>query len=808
MTSNPNNEQHDSMIILNGGDTETMLSSSPPSKKVKLVARYNRLVNVKLSLPALTVTEKPNLVLLKMMMDMNRDDPVVSKKYDEIDSYYNRIFRARGNRDVVFQQKDMSEWFEPGYTGSTSIGRAYASTSLNYLPRKVLNTMYKTTHLELDMHASYPTMLYVLYDHLDIPFVKRYVTDRDSIVRSYKRCGITEKELKTMVNSAICGYPKVPYSYGYDGFDERNLDIVRAFSEHPFTADLRRDLGVISEDMIEGYPEFYNAMVKRATSRGKMETVLGTSLSYQAGDMEHTVMRTVIDRVFKGDNEDLVFMADGIFIPLCKLQGESPDSFCRAMESHVREELGFGVRFGIKDLYLNSFAICIPQSELLDSPYKIWKRKFEEKYFRVGEPPIYCRICPDGHIQDLNATDFNHVSMEEPRDFLAEWKLDRSKRMYERKDCYPPPLVCPENVYNTFAGIAASELPLVDSNYDIKPYLDHVLLLMGGEQESADYFNKLMANKVQNPGLKNRVMTFIRSTQGAGKGVLYSFLRSIFGSVNCASVPQFGDVLGKSTSLMESKLLLVVAELTGKDWKGNAEFIKNLITEDTMIFRKKYVADATMRNSIEVIAFSNNWGAIDMSSGDRRVFAVTALGDYANKASYFDPLIEWMGKDASVRAVYDYYMRMDLSEFNPSEDRIITDTAKEIMDQSKTIFDMILQSNIQEWFDIGRRSTNMDIRIMKDAVIRIKTSIVIDAFQAILTDLKIASAESRHKTVAFMTKQFGECQASMDKFKDGHEFSMKKTMSNGIRYYLMDVEVIKKYIQQFEPMDNIEEGEY
>ena len=37
---------------------------------------------------------------------------------------------------------------------------------------------------------------------------------------------------------------------------------------------------------------------------------------------------------------------------------------------------------------------------------------------------------------------------------------------------------------------------------------------------------------------------------------------------------------------------------------------------------------------------------------------------------------------------------------------------------------------------------------------------------------------------------------------------MKKTMSNGIRYYLMDVEVIKKYIQQFEPMDNIEEGEY
>lgn len=801
MATNTNNEQHDSLHILNSG-TDMLGSSPPPTKRVKLVSRYNRLVNVKSSFPPLTVTEKPNLVLLKMMMDMNRDDVVVSKNYNDLDSYYNRMFRSRGNREVVFQQKDLSEWFDEGYTGSTMIGRSYAQSSLNTLPRKVLNTLYKGTHLELDMKCSYPTMLYVLYDHLDIPFVKRYITDRDSIMRGYMRSGIIEKDIKTMLHGTICSYPKLVYNYG-----SCDLDSMRTFSEHPFTSDLRKDLRMISDDMIEGYPEFYNAMVNRATANGKMETVLGTSLSYQAADMEHCVMRTVIDRIFRGDNDDLVFMADGVLVPLQKLQGESPELFCRAIESHVQDEMGFGVRFGIKDLCSNSFPICIPQSELIDSPYKIWKNEFEERFFALGEPPIFCRICPDGHIQDLNATDFNHVTMEQPRDFMAEWKLDKSKRMYERKDCYPPPLLCPENVFNTFAGIAAASLNPVADGYDIKPYLDHVLLLMGGHQESADYFNKLMANKVQNPGLKNRVMTFIRSTQGAGKGVLYSFLRSIFGSVNCASVPQFGDVLGKSTSLMESKLLLIVDELNGKDWKGNAEFIKNLITEDTMIFRKKYVADSTMRNSIEVIAFSNNWGAVDMSSGDRRVFAVTASGDYANKASYFDPLIEWMGKDASVRAVYDWFISMDLSKFNPSEDRVITETTKEIMDQSKTIYDMVLQSNIQDWFDIGKRSSNMDIRVVDDGVIRIKTSLVIDSFQAILTDFKIAAAESRHKTVSFMTKQFGECQANMDKFKNGRAFSMRKARSHGVNYYLMDVEVIKRYIQQFETVDDMEDEE-
>ena len=98
-------------------------------------------------------------------------------------------------------------------------------------------------------------------------------------------------------------------------------------------------------------------------------------------------------------------------------------------------------------------------------------------------------------------------------------------RCYTDIDFMPPPLKCPENIYNTWSGFDAERITEEPNEEGVKLLLDHISMLCNNDQAVSDFFNKWIAHMIQFPGIKPGVAILIRSpTHGVGKECLLKIL--------------------------------------------------------------------------------------------------------------------------------------------------------------------------------------------------------------------------------------------------------------------------------------------
>ena len=95
-------------------------------------------------------------------------------------------------------------------------------------------------------------------------------------------------------------------------------------------------------------------------------------------------------------------------------------------------------------------------------------------------------------------------------------------------DTYPPPLVCPNNVYNLWIPFAMEKVNDWEEK-DISILLNHIKILCNHEETSYDYFIKWLAQMVQYPAVKTTLIVF-QSAEGCGKGRLFTLIEQIIGS--------------------------------------------------------------------------------------------------------------------------------------------------------------------------------------------------------------------------------------------------------------------------------------
>jgi len=785
--------------------------SSPMNdyKRQKTEFMWRRLQKPSLRFKPLAVKETPDLIVLKMMLDMNRDDPAVARNLDRMQTYHDHMMRSGGSRVVRYEQATLGGNVDDiGYEGDTAVGRAFTSSPLNQLPRRVLNTMFKRTHVEIDLKASYPTMLAKVFEGAELTALKVYANDSKGVFDGFESQGVRRELVKQMVMTTICSFPSKPVSFGID-LDE--VEACRVFDGHPFVESLRADLGRMSKYMKEHYKEFYGMVSEHCRAKGKSGTEDGTAFSYIAGDVEHSVMRCVIDKVYGDKIEDMVWLYDGIIVRQSVMDDQQREEFCASLSRHVRDKLGLDVSFGIKDLQSNSLPISISNQEMRElTGYAAWKREFERKWFRLTNPPVYCMILPDGTVLDHTDVAFKHNTMEENSDMIKMWKADPGKRAYLCKDFAPFPCVPIKNSYNTWPGFAAEKIVDVPVDYDLGPYLRHVKLLMGNKDEYADYFNKLMALKIQQPGSLWRVMPFIRSTPGVGKDLWFDFIMRIMGPALTCKVPKVGDVMEKSTHLIESKVLICFNEVEFNDSSRYMDVLKDAITSDRITVKKKYVNDYTLRSCASIMAFSNNFGAFSIPVDDRRFFPVTADGALANNKEYFDVLRPYLDKEETVAAVYQYYKTLDINDFDPSGHRPITDTFKEMSISNISLFDTLLKKGFHLWLERARSlGSQADMRIENEVVLKVPVNMIWDDFQQVAMEAKINKSDSRNAMIHFGSRLMSEAIERIQRFKslETWDKAIVSYTSHGKRYKRFDIVAVQRYItEMLDGQDDDEEA--
>ena len=110
----------------------------------------------------------------------------------------------------------------------------------------------------------------------------------------------------------------------------------------------------------------------------------------------------------------------------------------------------------------------------------------------------------------------------------------------------------------------------------------------------------------------NRVALAMISPQGTGKGTLIEFMELLLRSINVVSVSGVNEVTGKFNSLLQSKRLININEMssTKEEFKANFDKIKSYITDPTMKIEPKGVNPYTINNISNFILFTNHRDAI------------------------------------------------------------------------------------------------------------------------------------------------------------------------------------------------------
>lgn len=775
--------------------------STNESKRVREAYLWMRAVDDPSSLGPIIMHEKPDIAVLKVLLEMNRDHVAIRDNVEKLEKYLAYAREMRGDIKAEYKQKDIGMFAGDDYRGARQFGRSYPSATATFMPSQVLHTMWKDSHVEVDLVASYPTILASCFRDIDIPTINGYVDNPDAIVNEFSRSyGVGRKELKKVIITVICSYPKIPSDLGIGFKDQDKLvDIVTS----QFYLGLQRDLAAIGDYLEKHYAGFMRTIKRKCDSymdEKKRDRVIGSALSYLCGDVENVIMRCIIGYLSENDDTNTlmnnsVWKFDGIVVPRDCVDVEMADS----IRMRVLEKTGVNVKIAIRDLR-NAIALSVnPEEMAAMGAYESWKANFEKTYCYMIRPDGYCRIWPDGSLQELSKNGFDLMTQAEDKEMMKMWRVDPYKKTYNGREFAPPPLFIGQGYYNLWHGMQAEKLPVNLEPVDIEPYLRHVRLLTGceGMHETvpAQYLHKLIAYKFQNPGALWRVMVFIRSAQGVGKDIWLDFLFSMIGNNYTARLQKVGDVAGQYNSNLEARLMIGFSEMDARDTMENMESLKDIITSTRVTIKKKYVSSYDVHNVACFIGFSNNYNAIKINSDDRRIFSVTAQGYFANKPEYHVPLLEKFNDPAFKRAVYDYYMELDVTGFDPSGDRPSTDTMKDMIMDSLPVGDVFLKSHFHLWLEQVAYDDNVKVI---DGKLRIPVATVYDHFGVMVQEMKFKDADSKRRMSLLAKRSLLEASSRIEAFSEhvGNAGPIKWFKSNSKYYIMFDTRSVKRYIME------------
>jgi hypothetical protein len=239
----------------------------------------------------------------------------------------------------------------------------------------------------------------------------------------------------------------------------------------------------------------------------------------------------------------------------------------------------------------------------------------------------------------------------------------------------PPPLYTPANVLNLWDGWPIEKIPL-DESVDYSPIFKLFNSVCGNCPDSVNYLLNWFAHKVQYPGKKTMVaLIFYTQEEGVGKTMISEEIMKSFlmdkGDEYVASHTKLEPIVGKFAVAGE-KLLNVLNEANLSDTAKGADELKSFITDKTFFREEKSIQGEMCANISELIATTNNSNAFKVGTYDRRFQIFEPDTSVANDKEFFNPIVKALESVAVMRKFFEFLKNRDISNFAPSQDRVMT----------------------------------------------------------------------------------------------------------------------------------------
>jgi len=558
----------------------------------------------------------------------------------------------------------------------------YCPHSLQSINKHVRHSVAKDL-VDLDIVNCHPTLFQLLCkkNNIDCPYIDEYVSNRDIIIDKLENEYNTIKA-KTTILSIMYGCQR----------KQEWCDWLQGLY-----TEVHKVMSII--DVIA--PESF-----KLAQRLKKPNLKGSALSYELCKMERKKLDIMIKYCKVNKIKVSTLCHDGLMLYKEDLMDYD------ILAARFTEEIGMNVivkpmdSFINPDYYVNteiSINNLIEKGDMRESDeYFQMKRDFETNHFKLRNPFGFAEIDYNEDVVVRKEKEceglYRNMLYEgldgDKKSFFSTWVHDESIRTYE-KLVFDPRRTNPEYTYNTYRGLAIDRH--VCDDYDeeegqkgLDVFLKHIYYLAGENEQVKEYIIKWMAYIVQKPGVKTQVAFVFKSDEGMGKtGWADFFADCVIGEEQSVSDNNVNHFVGGFNGLKANKIFVALDESNSKDTFLNREEIKKWITDAKSVIEKKHKDSVKDDDFANIVFLTNLVSSVSIGPSDRRFMVVQCSDKYTDdsvlstpeeRTDYRNTLFKYIDNKNPcphfLQKFKEYIYSVDISNFVPQRDRVITDAYK------------------------------------------------------------------------------------------------------------------------------------
>jgi hypothetical protein len=224
-----------------------------------------------------------------------------------------------------------------------------------------------------------------------------------------------------------------------------------------------------------------------------------------------------------------------------------------------------------------------------------------------------------------------------------------------------------------------------------------------------DNVRRWLAHRIQRPEQLPgwHVVMVAEGAHGTGRNWIARMMKSMLAKYVVEALPLKRILDGHFNGELDTAIVGVVDEIRegGNDYWKHAEALKSFLSEKTRVINKKYRAPYEMQNFLGVMMFSNHIDALPIDKADRRIYVARCTQEPRDK-SYFDFIYKQLEDPATLRALYEQLLRVDLQGFDIEGRAPMSEVKQQMIEESRSDEEGELLRIQREWpSDVMRSAT-------------------------------------------------------------------------------------------------------
>lgn len=593
---------------------------------------------------SITKTEVIDVDFLRQLIscpDVSHEDKTRLKKI-------NKLLRKGNQLEVTYKLGDR------GKVGFLGRWNALHGLSLQGLRRDLRNALGGGHYIDVDMKNAQPSILlgYCLKKGWKCDSLRKYVENREEMlanVMEYRNCD--RSTAKDIVTAVI-----------FSSTQNTNLPDF-------FKNELHTEMRAIQSAIWKMYSATTLKFLEKQPNR------YGSGLAFILQSEERKCLMALEKALMtRGRRMDTYIHDGGLVYSPDENETEFPIAFLEQLEKDIKNDTGYDIKLACKEMDTTWEREEIQSQN--ENDYAEMKAEFEKEYFSLNDSPMYIRICPDGHLQQLTKGDVihqkGHLKLKCGDNFLIRWFADE-KRTYEKLG-YCPKGNVPDNEFNIWTKFEID----ARAGADIQPIHNLLRSLCNNEEKTYRFVERWVAHIFQKPYMKTETAIVIQGNEGCGKDTFWEFIGKILGEHYFFTTAHPENNVFHNFNWGSQNCVLVKFEEANFDTnKANCEGLKAMLVDAKSKYTKKGQDQVTLPDFRNVVMTTNNEIPVVLGDLDRRYMLIKASDENIGNFQYWNELYKHIN-DVNVQAAYhQYLLDMDLTGFDPRV-RHITDYYKEV----------------------------------------------------------------------------------------------------------------------------------